>query len=287
MSEGEQPLADSMGKFAKVVVDGRKQPDIEWITGRLLLSNKRLVLVSDDGKETVPLSAVQSIKGRQDVGANLGQVSGYVSIQAGSDVTLLAPAEGEAFEFALYGAVLDQQVVLGKHPAVKGGVVQDAGWTKGRLATEDRAVALALGDGRFVEIEIDDVGVVEEHEHAVKGEERPVLEVEHTEDGTAVETHLSGPRRYVTILGSLLRKGEEQNTADIDLPDAATEVLMALYSGVSPFQIPEFVGMDVDRVEATYDELVEAGLLEEVRVRRDVSLKARGRSIASEEMAEE
>jgi helix-turn-helix protein len=285
MSDGEEPIADSIGKFAKVVIDGRKQQDIEWINGRLLLSNKRLVLATDDGKEMIPLSAIKSIKGRQGVG--LGDISGYVSVQAESDVTLVAPAEGEDFEFALYGAVLDQQVVLAKHPAVEGGVVQDVDWTKGRLTTEDRTVALALGDGRFVEIEIDDVGLVEAHEQAVKGEERPIIEVEHAEAGTAVETHLSGSRRHVSILGSLLRKGEEQNTAEIDLSDEATEVLMALYSGVSPFQIPEFVGMDVETVEEIYDDLLEAGLLEEVRIRRDVSLKARGRSVASEEMAEE
>ncbi|MFC7057971.1 hypothetical protein [Halovenus salina] len=62
---------------------------------------------------------------------------------------------------------------------------------------------------------------------------------------------------------------------------------MALYSGVSPFQIPDFVGLDVETVEEIYDELIEAGVLQEKRVRRDVQLKARGRNIASEAMGEE
>jgi helix-turn-helix protein len=57
---------------------------------------------------------------------------------------------------------------------------------------------------------------------------------------------------------------------------------MALYSGVSPFKIPDFVGMDVDEVEEIYDRLIEDGLLQHVRTRRDVSLKPRGRNIASE-----
>jgi len=287
MSDGEQALADSMGTFAKVVVDGRKVPDVAWTAGRILLSNERLLLVSEAGKETIPLSAVRSIEGRQDGGATLARVSGYVSVQTGSDVTLVAPEDADAFESALYGAVLDQAVVLATHPAVEGGVVQDVDWATGRLTVEDDAVALALGDGRFVEIEIDDVGTVREHDQTVEGDERLVLEAEHTEEGTAVQTHLTGARRQVAILASLLRTGQAQDTVDVDLSADETDVLMALYSGVSPFQIHEFVGMDVDRVEEIYEQLVEAGILEEIRTRRDVSLQARGRSIAGEEMAQE
>jgi helix-turn-helix protein len=62
---------------------------------------------------------------------------------------------------------------------------------------------------------------------------------------------------------------------------------MALYSGVSPFQIPEFVGLDVEEVEETFDQLIEQGILEKQRVRREVQLKARGRHIASEATDEE
>jgi len=288
MSDGEQPLADSMGKFAKVVVDGHKVPDVEWVGGRILLSTKRLLLVTNEGKATIPLKRVRSVRARENVNETIAQVSGYLSVQAGSDVTLLAPEDLEDFETDLFRALLDKEVIFGKHPAVEGGVVQNESWQKGRLTIEDGEVALALGSGRFVEIEIDDVGTVEEYEGTVKGTERPIVEVEHTEEGTAVETHVSGTKRHVSVLASLLEKGAEQNTAsDVELSDAESEVLMALYSGVSPFQIPEFVGMDVDRVEEIYDQLVEQGILERIRTRRDVSLKARGRSIASDAMGEE
>ena len=288
MSEGETKLADQKGKFTQVVKDGRKVPDIEWIPGRILLSNKRLVLASSEGKRTIPLSKIGSIKGRQDANKPLAQVSSYLSLQVGNDVTLIAPKSHEKFEHELYSAVLDQQVVLVKHPAVEGGVVQGNAWQKGRLTLEEGSnVALAVSDGQFVEIEIDDVGTVDEKEGEVKGEERFVIEVEHTEEETAVETHITGPRSKVTILASLLRKGEQKNTTDVELTDEQREVLMALYSGVSPFQIPNFVGMEVSRVEEIYDNLIEEGILEESRTRREVALQARGRHIASEAMDEE
>lgn len=287
MSEGEQKLADQRGRFAQVVKDGRKVPDVEWITGRILLSTKRVVLASSEGKRTIPLKKIRTIKGRQDANQPLAEVSSYISLQLGNDVMLVSPKNHEEFEHRLYSAILDQQVILAKHPAVEGGVVQNAGWEKGRISIEEGEVDLAIADGQFVEIEIDDVGTVDENEATVMGEERFLIEVEHTQEGTVVETHLSGTRRHVTVLASLLRKGEQKNTPDVDLSDQEAEVLMALYSGVSPFQIPEFVGMDVDTVEEVFDQLIDEGILEEIRSRREVSLKARGRHIASEAMDEE
>jgi helix-turn-helix protein len=287
MSEGEQKLADQRGRFAQVVKDGRKVPDVEWISGRILLSTKRVVLASNEGKRTIPLKKIRTIKGRQDANQPLAEVSSYISLQLGNDVMLVSPKNHEEFEQRLYSAILDQQVILAKHPAVEGGVVQNAGWEKGRISIEDGEVDLAIADGQFVEIEIDDVGTVEENEATVMGEERFLIEVEHTQEGTVVETHLSGTRRHVTVLASLLRKGEQKNTPDVDLSDQEAEVLMALYSGVSPFQIPEFVGMDVDTVEEVFDQLIDEGILEEIRSRREVNLKARGRHIASEAMDEE
>lgn len=287
MSEGEQKLADERGRFAQVVKDGRKVPDMEWISGRILLSTKRIVLASSEGKRMIPLKKIQSVRGREDASQPLAQVSSYISLQLGSDVMLVSPKNHAKFEQLLYEAILDQQVILAKHPAVEGGVVQSTAWEKGRLNIEEGEVGLAIASGQFVEIEIEDVGAVEENDAMVMDEERFLIEVEHTEGGTVVETHISGSRRHVSVLASLLRKGEQQNAAEVDLSDQEAEVLMALYSGVSPFQIPEFVGMDIDTVEEVFDQLIEYGILEEIRSRREVTLKARGRHIAGEAMDEE
>ena len=62
---------------------------------------------------------------------------------------------------------------------------------------------------------------------------------------------------------------------------------MALYSGVSPFKIPEFVGRDVDEVEAIYERLIDLGILDRVRVRNEVTLTSSGRSIASDALGDQ
>ncbi|MFC7073671.1 CheF family chemotaxis protein [Halovenus rubra] len=289
MKEGETQLTDQKGKFAQVVNDGRKVPDIEWVPGRILLSNKRLILASKQGKRMIPLPKLSSIKSREDAENPLAKVSSYISLQVDSDVTLISPQHHQQFEQILYNAVLDQQVIAVKHPAVKGGVVQNTGWEKARLVPEleEETISLAMTSGQFVQVELNDVGMVEENEGDVLGDERFFIEVEHTQEKAAVQTYISGPKQKVTILKELLRKNEQQNEVDVELTEEENEVLMALYSGVSPFQIPEFVGMEIETVEAIYDDLIDAGILQEQRVRRDVQLKARGRNIASEAMDEE
>jgi helix-turn-helix protein len=285
MSEGERKVVDTRGKFTQVVKDGRELNDAEWTGGRILLSNKRLILAGNGGKRTIPLSKIESLDGRTDVNQLVAKVSGYVSLQlAGGDVVLVSAKEPESFERMLYRALLDRKVVLARHPAVEGGVVTDAEWEKARLKIEEGAVDLAIADGSFVEIDLDDIGSMEANERSVKDEKRQVLEVEHSEEGTSVQTYISGSARRCSILETLLRKGESRSEIGVDLTERQNEVLMALYSGVSPFEIPDFLGMDVDEVEEVFDRLIELEVVEEIRVRREVALNARGRNIASEAM---
>ncbi|WP_299331432.1 CheF family chemotaxis protein [Haloplanus sp.] len=285
MGEGERKIVDTRGKFTQVVKNGRELSDAEWTGGRILLSNKRLILASGNGKRTIPLDTVSSLDGRTDVNQLVAKVSGYVSLQLSTDDVILVSADDpESFERMLYRALLDRAVVLARHPAVEGGVVTDAEWEKARIKIEKGVVALAIADGSFVEIDLDDIGSMSAKERTVKDEERRVLEVEHSEEETSVQTYISGTVRRCSILETLLREGESRSEIGVDLTERQNEVLMALYSGVSPFEIPDFLGMDVDDVEEVFDRLIELDVIEEIRTRREVALNARGRNIASEAM---
>jgi helix-turn-helix protein len=282
MSEGERRIADTKGRFAQVVKNGHRLDDADWTAGRILLSNKRLVLAAGEGKRTIPLARIEELDDRHDVNQAVAGRTEYTSLRCGEDVLLVAAADHEAFETDLYTALLDREFVFARHPAVMGGVVQDTDWEKARVTDEDEAVGLATESGTFVEIDLADVGAVEEGTRTVEEESRAVVEVEHTVEEVSVQTYLSGTDRHRSFLASLFRSGAEANAADIDLSEKDKEVLMALYSGVSPFEIPEFTGLDVDTVEETFEELVELDVLEEIRLRREVALTTRGRNVASE-----
>ncbi|USZ68111.1 CheF family chemotaxis protein [Halorussus salilacus] len=287
MSEGEYKITDTQGKFLQVVKNGRKLNDPDWTSGRILLSNKRLILAGNSGKRTIPLSKLNGLKGRYDVNQAVASVSDYLSVEFDNNVVLLSVSgEIDEFETDIYGALLDQKMLLTKHPAVEGGVVQDTEWEKARVKIDEGQVNVAIASGTFVAIELDDIGSVERATRTVQGEQRTVLEVEHTQGDTSVETYISGKTRRCSLLESLLRKGERKSKGGVELNEVEKEVLMALYSGVSSFEIPDFLGMDVDEVERIFERLIEVDVLEEVRKRREVTLKTRGRNIASESINE-
>jgi helix-turn-helix protein len=220
----------------------------------------------------------------------LAQVEGEVKLRAGRDAWLVSLKAAEEFEQALYGALLDRIVTLVKHPTLKGGVVTEATWEKARSKIDEEqedTVNIAISGGTFVELDIDDVGTVEQKQREIRGKERPLLAVEHTIDGTSVETHIGGSPRHVSLIGGLVRQSEQCNADDVDLSPEEAQVLTALYSAISPFRIPDFVGMDIDEVKNVYDRPIEADILEPVWTRREVQLEARGRSIAGDVVADQ
>ncbi|MDQ2053594.1 MULTISPECIES: CheF family chemotaxis protein [Halobellus] len=290
MKPGETKLADTRGRFLQALRNGRERSDAGWTNGRILLSNKRIVLAGTSGKRTFPLSKIEQVGGRFDVNQRVATVADYIALQFddGEDVILVAPAEFEEFEMDLYDALLSSTKFLVRHPAVEGGVVQNTEWERAKMQVETEAVNIATVAGTFVGVQLDDIGDIEMGRRTVREERREVIEVEHSDDnGTSVQTYISGPERAVGILKSLLRIGEEQTETALDLSRQDKQVLMALYSGVSPFDIPAFLGIDVDEVEELFVRLIDHDVLDEVRIRHEVELNARGRSIAADAIDEQ
>ena len=278
----ETRLADARGKFCWARRGGREVNDTDWTPGRVLLSNRRLVLVGAGGKLTVALSKVTDIGGRFDVNQRVATEAEYLAVHVDEDVVLVV-ARDETFETAFYGALVERDTLRTRHPAKVGGVVKDSDWGEARVKVEPGAVAMATTAGEFVEIPYDDVGAVRSAERTVDGSTVRVLEVEHTDDeGTSVETYFTGKARQVAILASVFGRSEDRVGVEVDLDETEQQVMMALYSGVSPFDIPDFLGIDVDTAEELIERLIELGVVEEVRVRREGELNARGRHIAGD-----
>ena len=287
MSEGEYKIADTKGRFAMAVKGGRQLNNVDWSQGRILLSNRRLILAGNDGKRTIALSDISGLSGRQDASQSIAAASNYLALKLGEDVMLVSAADHEEFKTAFFKAVLDENIVKAKHPAVEGGVVQDTSWEKARLKVEEDAIATALQSGKFVELELEEISEISTEQRTVGGTERTVIQVSHVEGQTSVETHLTGAQRTCVFVQSFLKEGERRSEANVDLAPSEKEVLMALYSGVSPFEIPAFIGQDVDKVEETFEKLIELDIVDEVRTRHEVTLNSRGRNIASEAMNEQ
>ncbi|AUV81565.1 chemotaxis protein CheF1 [Salinigranum rubrum] len=287
MKRGEYKLSDSHGRFLRAEKNGREIQDAAWASGRILLSNRRLILAGNSGKQTIPLSAIQGVEDRYDVNQDVASVADYIALRVPKGVILIAPKEFEEFEQEFYGAVLNEGTFLARHPAVEGGVVQNTEWERARLKVEEEAVSMATVSGTFVEIRLDDIGDITTGRRTIIDDSRLVVEVEHSDEETSVQTYIAGSDRQMSFLESLLRKGEEQSEVSLELSDTDKQVLTALYSGVSPFDIPSFLGVDVDEVEELYVRLIDHNVLNEVRIRHEVTLNARGRSIASDVISDQ
>jgi helix-turn-helix protein len=287
MSDSEQKIEDTQGQYLRAVKNGQELKDAEWQQCRVILTTERIALITDE-KLVVPLADIDQMGDRYDINDNAAAMGSYSTLSVGDDVLLVTTADHETFRTNFYRAILDRAVIYVRHPAVLGGVVQGTEWQRGRLKVTTEAVRLSLEDGQQFAIDRDDIGEFEQDEQTVAGEERSVLEVEHTDDeGRSVETYLSGREHHISVLARLLEEGARQNQADLDLSATERRVVMALYSGVSPFAISDFVGIDVERVEEIYDRLIELDVVEVVRERKDVGLTAQGRKVAGEAMGEQ
>ncbi|MFB6075342.1 MAG: CheF family chemotaxis protein [Haloarculaceae archaeon] len=286
MSDTEKKIADTQGQYLQAVQNGQRLTDASWRTCRIVLTTERLVLV-EEGKRQVPLEAIDRIEDRFDVNQQSASVSSYVTLHVGDDVVLVSASEHEQFETDFYRACLNGEIIYVKHPAVEGGVVQDSAWTKGRVKVTDDAVRLALADGQAVGIERADIGDLGIAEQRVADADRTVIQVEHTQDGISVETHLAGDQFHATVLQVMLEESAERNRADLDLSSTERRVIMALHSGVSPFDVPTFVGIDVEKTEEIFDRLIELDVIDVVRERSEVQLTTRGRRVAGERMGEQ
>ena len=285
MSGDEQKLLDASGDYCYAVRDGEEVPEPSWRSCRILLTTKRLVVAGSDEKQTLPHAKV-TMPG-DDAAPEGVDTTGAVVLRIGSTVVVVAG--GEDFTETYCRANLGGGVILAKHPAIVGGVVQDdAEWSKARFSVDDDTFSLQFPGGESMSCGLDDVGTVEERSATVMGEQRTVVAVEHADDeGRSVQTHLSGNKRHTTVLARLFEWVIERREGDYELDDVESQVLMALYSGVSPFEMADFVGISVDEVEEIYQHLLEVGAVDEVRTRTEVALNAQGRNMASEAMSEQ
>ena len=286
MSDTEKKIADMQGQFLQAVSQGHQHTDAEWQNCRIILTTERIALIAD-GKRQVALTDIDRIADRFDVNQQSAGVSEYLALHVGEDVLLVSASDHAALETDFYRASLDGAVILVQHPAVKGGVVKSNEWTKGRLKISDESVRLAMADGQAVDIERTDIGDLTVEDKQVSGEERTVIQVEHSEDDISVETHLAGEEFHATVLRTMLEESAEQNRADLDLSSTEKRAIMALHSGVSPFDIPNFVGIDVEKTEAIFDRLIELDVISVLRERTEVSLTTKGRRVAGDRMGEQ
>ncbi|ANF22006.1 CheF family chemotaxis protein [Thermococcus piezophilus] len=65
------------------------------------------------------------------------------------------------------------------------------------------------------------------------------------------------------------------------LDEMEKQILMALYSGLNPLEVHQFLGLDEREIEEIYDRMIDKGLLKIVMIRKVVDLTREGRKIVN------
>ena len=261
----ESVVADFVGR-----VHAANLESDEPATGRVLLSQRRLVLATDDGKETVPLSRVFDVV--------VGSVPGELRSFFNDSVTIAyerdgarrsALVEGEPddmdkFVRLLFKTLLRNVTVTVRHPAKVGGRVTDA--------TDHRAsVSVSPGEIRFgncpepFTVDLSAVIDYERTDRTVGGKKRPALVFEHVVDDRTVTSITTVPNeRALNILGRYIKIEYDEAMEDLDSFDPTEEqleILVSIYSAGGEANIADVVTGDVTQTSMILDTLREERLV--------------------------
>jgi helix-turn-helix protein len=281
---GETIIVDFVANF---VAGG--SGTFEPLKGRVLMSDRRLILATSDSKTVVPLTSVFDVAVGQvppeveeffDHTVLVGYVVNGVrrtTVVGGDRETI------EKFSVLLYRATLRGSVVALKHPAKVGGRFQDEPVREVGLRLDTDSVSfpgteeLTLSDEVF-RIDLGNIVFFEVLERTVLEERRLVLSVQHVTQEQTVTTEVSmGSRRKMNILGRYLRQMYHYLVSDVrnlDVSEDALEVLVGIYSmaGVGgEVDLAPMLGLEAAELTAHLESLSDDGLIESVEPPHDLT----------------
>ncbi len=264
----ESVIADFVAKFNSEAT-ARGEP----VKGRVLLSQKRLVLAAnDENKLTIPLSDVFDVAVGQvppDLG-NFFDSTVTIAFERGDRRYVAAVEAGDdkidKFSTVLFKAICNGTEMTVKHPARRGGRVTNAQFKAAKLFLQPGTVQFRNDQGT-IDIELSTVTDFDRATREIGGSKRPVLVVRHMPGAEALTTLAAtkSPRK-MSILGRYLRLEYSELMADLQDVDLGTdekELLVALYSGAGGpgISLADIVDLDASQVTMLLNRMEEDELV--------------------------
>lgn len=252
----EKIIADFIAKSAITLDRGEKKRIEDFEKSRIILSNKRLLVVNKKEKVMTPLSKIFDVR-KIDVPDDLKDLledSMKIAFMTNNHPTVVViKGDGEKlnkFFYLLMKLLLRGKPVIYKHPAIKGGVVLNTPWKDGVLD-----VARGLIVINEIKIKLSSIRDIKKEIRTVKNREVEILNVSMMENGEAVVSYLYVPdKRVLNLLGryigfeyaDILKTVKKANLSKME-----KQVLQAIYSGIPVDELPEIFGLeaaDVHRI---------------------------------------
>ena len=280
-----------------------------WVQCKVVLTYGGIWLMYGNNKKGIPLAMIASL-GREIPKKQLGtSVSDYIAVtyvSENKEITVAITGQSSQLKklkkYIMF-LRLNKKPVYVLHPAKVGGVIKDgAVWAKGLLniawtpgGAADKLV-IQRKEGN-VEILMNNIEMVQTESPNIGGKVQQIANIKYSDSENTYNTFiLSGIQNslieYINdhlreqgVISSHASDSATDSSSDAAIAETEEEILVALYSGVSALEVPSFMeGMDVDQVELIYDKLISYGLVELIRLRKDVKLTPKGRNIVNKKM---
>lgn len=280
----EKVIADFVANFTTTTFE-----DPTPVRGRIVLSPKRLVVVSEDSRTTIPLASIfditigyvpseldQFFQDTMTIAYDGNAQQEVVIVEASSE-------EVKRFKTLLFKAKLNGTKVTLKHPARIGGRITDNEFEPAKLKITEGAVEFHSGPSPFT-IDLTQVSFFEKEAREIDGTSRSVLSVRHTKNGESMTSEFAaGSERKMNILGRYLRLEYTElakEAEQLDVSDEQMETMVAIYSGGDTSNLPGLLGEDSSYVTMILNSLHDAGLV--VETSDGLSLTTQGRMLVSD-----
>ncbi|MCD2204993.1 CheF family chemotaxis protein [Halobacterium sp. KA-6] len=257
------------------------------VRGRVVMSKRRIVLVTDGDRVTIPLAGVFDVQHDTAPGDLAEFFDDTVTIAYERDGNRrVAVVEGagdtvDRFVILVFKGLLNGSKAHVKHPARRGGRVTDQSFASATLSVSPGTVELR-GDVT-IDIDVSTVTHFERVERDLGGTTRPLLSVRHMGATGPVTTELAlDSGRKMNLLGRFIRLRYallKQELADIELSSEEIEALVAIYSSGPNANLATVLGVDASRLTMFLNNLLEKEL---VRDEDGVHLTSMGRAAVSE-----
>ncbi|AWB27701.1 CheF family chemotaxis protein [Halococcoides cellulosivorans] len=264
----ESVIADFVATF-----NTEMSGDAEPIRGRVLLSEKRLVLAADaDRTVTIPLADVFDVAVGH-VPPDLGNFfDSTVTVAFETDdrrATAVVEADDDTiqkFSTVLFKALLNGTRVTVQHPARIGGRVTGEEFEPATIAIEPHRLELTR-EGDTVVVRLGTVSNFDRLSREIDGQSRPVIAVRHMSRGRAVTTLVALPSgRLSNVLGRYIRLEYSDLVAeasDIDLTEEEIQLLVTIYAGgiEDPAALARTLGVEATKATMVLEDLEDQGVV--------------------------
>jgi helix-turn-helix protein len=274
----ESVVADFPGKFYSHEVGGAPPK------GRILLSNRQLVLAADQVTERINVNDIFDVK--------VGEVPDKLRMYFNDTVTVaykdgnkrrIVAIEGEnkhieRFSTILFKVLLNGTPALVRHPARKGGRVTNTDIVTAKIDLEWEEIAFKSEGGARVVINLDNVIGVDRSKRDFGDGTHPVVNFRHLDGNQSVTTEAGiKSARKTNLLGRYVRMRYselEEELAEMSVTNEEEEILVALYSapGVSLSKVVDF---NPQRLTMILRGLREKGLIADTHDETTLTMKGK------------